>query len=236
MKITSWNCNGALRNKFQHLQNLDSDIFVIQECENPLQTNHKEYKEWASNYLWKGENKNKGIGVFAKKEFKLELLNWSDVYQNHEVKLFLPCLINNKIQLLGIWTKQNNSPNFAYIGQLWKYIEINKSQFKEIVLTGDLNSNCIWDEWDRWWNHSDVVKNLSQCNIKSLYHLFTKEDQGKENLPTFFLHRNEKKAYHIDYIFASKSISDKMTDFKVGKKDNWMHLSDHLPITCIIEE
>ncbi|MDX2468996.1 MAG: endonuclease/exonuclease/phosphatase family protein, partial [SAR324 cluster bacterium] len=71
MKIVTWNCNGALRKKLETLENFDADILVIQECENP-ELSTKDYKEWASNFLWKGDNKNKGIGIFAKKDIELK--------------------------------------------------------------------------------------------------------------------------------------------------------------------
>lgn len=105
--------------------------------------------EWTGTYLWNGDNKNKGIGVFAKNQNKLRLINWSNIYKGSEVKHLLPCLINNKFQLLCIWTSQNKSPTFGFIGQLWKYLEINKGNFKKIILAGDLNSNSIWDKTDR---------------------------------------------------------------------------------------
>jgi hypothetical protein len=30
--------------------------------------------------------------------------------------------------LLAVWTHRNNSPNFGYIGQLWKYLQVNKDK------------------------------------------------------------------------------------------------------------
>jgi endonuclease/exonuclease/phosphatase family metal-dependent hydrolase len=162
----------------------------------------------------------------------MELLHWPTTYKDHEVKHFLPCLVNNDFQLLAVWTSKNNSLNFGYIGQLWKYLEINKSNFKNIILAGDFNSNKVWDEWDRWWNHSDVVNDLFKMNILSLYHSYFMEEQGKESRPTFFLHRNRTKPYHIDYIFASKEIEKEMINFEVSDIEKWINYSDHLPVIC----
>ena len=66
MRIISWNCNGKLRDKFSEISKYDADIYVIQECENPRQTNSLPYKQFAANYIWKGDLSYKGLGVFAK--------------------------------------------------------------------------------------------------------------------------------------------------------------------------
>ena len=229
MKIISWNCNGALRKKFEHIAKLDADIYIIQECEDPARANHKEYSDWSNNYLWIGDTKNKGIGIFAKKDISLQHLSWSNSFRDHAVKYFLPCLVNNDFQLLGVWTHKNNSPNFGYMGQFWKYLKTNLEQFDKIIIVGDFNSNAIWDEWDRWWNHSDVVAILNEKGIRSVYHQKTNENQGNETHPTFFLQRKKEKAYHIDYIFTSQHFtSDKI---HIGKYENWIEISDHVPLT-----
>lgn len=230
VKITTWNCNGAFRKKFEFIDKFNADILVIQECENPKETKDQDYKDWATNYLWIGDNKNKGLGIFANKNIKLQKLNWSNTYKDHNVKHFLPCLINDDFELLAVWTHQNNSPNFGYIGQLWKYLQTNKNQLKNSIIIGDLNSNSIWDEWDRWWNHSDVILELKEIGIESLYHLFYSEIQGKESRPTFYLQRNLLKPYHIDYCLASKYFQNKLKNFIIEDFANWKHLSDHSPI------
>lgn len=230
MKIITWNCNGAFRKKYESLIDINADLLVIQECENPEETKDSKYIEWANNYLWIGDTKNKGLGIFAKESIDLKLLDWSDIYKEHKVKHFLPCLVNGEFELLAVWTHQNKSPNFGYIGQFWKYLQINKANFNNSIITGDFNSNVIWDEWDRWWNHSDVVGELEEMGIHSLYHKFTNEQQGKESQSTFYLHRNILKPYHIDYCFASTKLLNNLSNIVVEPYEKWKHMSDHSPI------
>lgn len=189
MRIVTWNCNGAFRKKFDRITELKADIYIIQECENPTESNHTEYQNWAENYIWMGDTKNKGIAIFAKPEIKLESLDWSNKFKDHSVKHFLPCRINRDFNLLGVWTHRNNSPDFGYMGQFWKYLQVNRSKMKNILIIGDFNSNKIWDQWDRWWNHSDVVNELKEIGIESFYHKVTGENQGEETKPTLYFQR-----------------------------------------------
>ncbi len=236
MKIVTWNCNGALRKKFEQLKSLNADIYIVQECENPIQTKSQEYIDWAKNYLWIGDNKNKGIGIFAQADIELKKLDWLDNYRNHKVKHFLPCNINNEFDLLAVWTHSNNSPTFGYIGQLWKYLQLNKDKINNSFIVGDLNSNKIWDKWDRWWNHSDVIKELNDIGIESFYHKFYGEEQGKESRPTFFHRRKIENPYHIDYVFGNNKFLSKLNRFEIGEINEWLAISDHLPIICEFSE
>lgn len=227
MIIVSWNCAGAMRNKFSAFSKLSADVFVLQECENPALSKDVAYREWAANYLWIGENKNKGLAIVAKVGIKLTKLDWHD----NQLQLFLPCLINDEFTLLAVWTKQANSPNFRYIGQLWKYLQIHEAKLNsnKTLLIGDLNSNSRWDEWDRWWNHTDVVNQLANIGIKSLYHHQYVEEQGKESKQTFYMYRNLEKSYHIDYAFLSLDVLQK-SFLEIGLAEDWLGLSDHMPL------
>lgn len=226
MRIVSWNCNGAFRKKLHLLEELNADVLVIQECEDPFQCRDAHYKQWATNHLWAGDNKNKGLGVFAKPDVRLEPLN----LDSGRLQLFLPLMVDD-ITLLAVWTKEAGSPTFKYIGQLHKWLELHKAHLAtpKAVVIGDLNSNACWDVWDRWWNHSDVVKELESLGLHSLYHSQAGEAQGAETQSTFFLHRKLEKPYHIDYAFLSEMLKIGAR-ISIGAADHWLEHSDHLPL------
>lgn len=248
MKIVTWNCNGALRNKFSALDRLDADLLVIQECEDP-QNYPGVYLDWAGHYLWVGDNKHKGLGVFARHGNRVSELSWhgkftlaglnplhpNTTWSTADLKLFLPSKVNDDLSILAVWTKGSKSEVFRYIGQLWKYIQIHKNELAmpNTLIIGDLNSNAIWDKKDRWWSHSGVVAELSELGIHSLYHHARQEEQGAEKEPTFFLQRNLNRAYHIDYAFMSADLLARST-LDIGLQETWLTLSDHLPLMITI--
>ena len=231
MRIVSWNCNGALRNKLHRLQPLNADLFVIQECEDPMRSSSADYQSWAQNHLWVGRNKNRGLGVFAKPGMRLEAIPLDTA----PLELFLPCKINDSINLVAAWTREANSPTFQYIGQLWKFLQKHESFLKteNSALIGDLNSNTCWDVWDRWWNHSDVVRQLLEVGLSSLYHYSATEQQGAETQPTFYMHRKIERPYHIDYAFLSKKLLNSAS-CEVGDPASWLEVSDHMPLIISI--
>ena len=231
MQITTWNANGKFREKFQDIARLESDIYIIQECEDP---NHAkgEYKKWATNAAWIGKVKHKGLGIFARASIKLQRLEWID----NDIQSFLPVRINNQFNLIGVWTK--HSKEHRYIGQAWKYLQLHAERMAvgPVVFCGDFNSNKIWDKPHRNWNHSDVVRELASINIISLYHVKTGEEQGEESADTLYLQKNVEKPYHIDYAFCSRDLIDaKGILLNIGSHKDWLSLSDHMPVTFNID-
>lgn len=99
------------------------------------------------------------------------------------------------------------------------------------IFVGDFNANKIWDYEHAWWSFSTVNKILNQKGLYSYYHLNTKEDFGKEKQPTFFLHRDKEKSYHIDYVYGNPDFLKEITILKIPKNDK-QELSDHVPIYC----
>lgn len=225
LRIVSWNCNGALRKKLHALEPLGADVLLVQECEDPARATDDAYLKWAGNYLWAGSTKNKGIGVFVREGITLERV----ALDMSSLRLFLPCLVDGA-PLLATWTQRANSPTFPYIGQLWKFLQWHKDFLRspQALLVGDFNSNVRWDVWDRWWNHSDVVGELRDVGLCSAYHEHRSIQQGNEPDPTFYMHQNIQKPYHIDYAFVGHAW--KVDDVQVGQASEWLVHSDHMPL------
>lgn len=227
MRVVTWNCNGAFRKKFHLLENIRADLLAIQECEDPSRSN-REFIDWARNYLWIGKNKNKGVGVFSSIEFSLKRHDWED----NGLELFLPCKMNDNTNLIAVWIKKANHPYTGYIRQMWEYLQIHKRSIAEIptIICGDFNSNKCWDKTRRWWNHSDVVRELEGIGFSSLYHLIKGEHQGEETESTLYMQRNLAKSYHIDYVFVSNELLSENAKINVGDPADWLKYSDHVPV------
>jgi exonuclease III len=227
VRIVTWNCNGAFRNKLDQLEALQADILIIQECEDPVKIGGG-YLEWAGQHVWDGANKSKGLGVFVKGDFSIARLGWP----SDGLEQLLPVRINDEFDLLAVWTKQTPTRALRYVGQFWKYLQLHKEKLNATsLICGDFNSNKIWDKRGRAWNHMECIRELDVEGFVSLYHLATGEQQGEECQPTFFLHRNLSKPYHIDYVFAHRDrIPKTWSGLSIGEPANWLKLSDHMPV------
>lgn len=248
MKIVTWNCNGALRRKLAKADSLHADVLVVQECEDPA-LSISAYREWACNYLWVGESKNRGIGIFPRNGHQVQKLDWNSGFsvpglfsksttlnwRTEDLRLFLPFTVDGEFTVLAVWTKGRSEEVFAYMGQFWKYLQIHRDDLSgpKTVIIGDFNSNVRWDKPDRWWNHSDVIRELVAMGIVSQYHRVFEEEQGKESKPTFYMQRNRHKGYHIDYAFTSSDLIEGCK-LEIGEYNDWISASDHVPLALYI--
>ena len=140
--------------KYSKIKKYDADIYVIQECENPIK-----YK-YAENYIWQGSLESKGIAVFAKTGITIEKLDWEDC----DLKQFLPIRVNNDFTLLAVWTCK------PYIEELAAYQDIHCGKFdKDIVVAGDFNANTCFDKKRSvekgCCSFNNVVKRFNQAGL-----------------------------------------------------------------------
>ena len=220
----------AFRKKYQAVVALQPDLLIVIECENEdkLKPALEEinYKE----IIWIGDNPHKGIAIIRFGDFAIEPL----YPYNPAFKYILPYQLIGKLRvtLFVIWAMPyKNSPTKSYVGQIWRAIHhYEKELAKPTLLIGDFNSNAIWDAARKTGNYSDVVQFLRTYQIESLYHLRTGESPGKETQPTQFMYRHQDKPYHLDYCFASTSLISGTTTIEVGKYEEWIEYSDHMPI------
>ena len=252
MKIITWNCKMNFKKEYHLIFPLKPDIVVIPECEDLKTINFDLFSNLPSDFYWIGKNKNKGLGVITFNDFKIELYNnYSNTFE-----YILPLILKKNQEvyhLLGVWTQiigdKKNKPPFNekiydnngklipinYIRQIRLSI-LKYNDFLEhenTIICGDFNSNLLWKEKrgmviDR--DHKYVVKHLNDKNIFSSYHHYFNEEHGKETLPTFYYHHKKEKPFHIDFCFLSKKLLEKITKVEVGKYDDWIKYSDHVPM------
>lgn len=227
MRIVSWNCNGAFRRKFRQLDALDADVLVVQECENPA-TSAPDYRDWAGDHAWIGRLQSRGMGIFPRRGQRLEALPWPDADLRH----FLPVRLDDRTNLVGVWTQHAKPQRASYVGQLWQYLALHEERLgPDTIIAGDFNSSAIWDYRRPIWSHSDCVRMLADTGLHSLYHLAHNEAHGDESQPTYFQSRNPQKPYHIDYIFAHEELfGGQALRATIGSAADWLALSDHMPI------
>ena len=227
MKIVSWNANGKFSEKFPAILEEDADIYVIQECENPLIIDSEKYADFASNYFWVGENQYYGLGIFAKDNVKLKLMD----FDAKGLRYFIPVNVNDDFNLLGVWTNpdMDGTKTIYYPKEITEYYEEHKDSgfFNEdMIICGDFNCD-VRLKGSHAKNVYEVIEKLSECGLVDIYHHLTGEKEGEETKPTFYMYRHLDKPYHLDHIFSS---SDKVKDLEIGDTDKWLQLSDHVPL------
>jgi hypothetical protein len=114
VRLLTWNCNGGFRNKFQKLSSIDCDLYVIQECEDPSRVDKPTtaFSEFTENHLWIGANKNRGLGVFAKKQSTITMSDMNLDFGDHQLKWFLPFSFEGKVDFVAAWAHRGDTGEF----------------------------------------------------------------------------------------------------------------------------
>lgn len=227
MKIVVWNCRMALSRKRQHLYKVTPDIAVIPECARKC---IDLCMEDGFDGRWMGSNPSKGLGILVAKPWRITRVG------KPTNKWIAPLWLTDgqrKILLIAVWAMPiRGSVVKSYIGQVYDALVNNPQWFhrNQVIMAGDFNSNCFWDDERARGNHSSVVKLLMKRRLISAYHHFFSETQGEETRPTYYLWHRKTRGYHIDYVFIPNQWAPLLKSVEVGTHARWSKLSDHVPL------
>lgn len=227
MKIVTWNCNLNLAKKYEHLESIGADICIIQECE-------KLKKDYFPNseFYWTGRNEKKGLGVLIKNGNAA-----LDPSHNPNLINFLPIRSDN-LKILGVWAYNHRAKKFGdnVSGETINAIEFYKEWLSggelPCVFGGDFNNSVIWDKPNNKNNFQNINTHLESLGFTSAYHENIDDDFGCEESATFFHTKQESKKFHIDYMYL-KSL--KCNSVEVGRYEDWIKLSDHVPVRVEVD-
>jgi hypothetical protein len=228
MRIVTWNCSrGPFAKKSILLEPLRPDIAVMQECAQPKVT--------LANTLWFGDDPRQGLSVQAFGAYEIRALP----QRENVPRFFFPVEVRGpqNFNMIVAWAKADRG--YRYVRGVIRCVEIYRDVFQEgpTLLIGDLNSNTIWDYKRRpEVSHTALVNLLSSLSLSSAYHAFHREEHGAETRPTFFMHRNSAKPYHIDYCFIPEGWIGGISSVALGSDEDWRAHSDHRPLIVDIAE
>ena len=234
MKIITWNCQGAYRKKAHLIAETKPDIAIIQECEPLEKLSFKPDCPPPFSSYWFGDSK-KGIGVFSYTNYDFQL---SQIY-DPRIRHCIPLRVSGKhsFNMIATWAMNHPDKQFSYIGQIYLAINQYRSFIQETdtIITGDFNSNVIWDRSAKPRNMGAVIRELEMGNMTSVYHHYFQEKYGRESKNTLFMYRKKEKGYHIDYCFVPKSWLPNLQYVEVGTYEQWTTVSDHSPLIVEFE-
>jgi endonuclease/exonuclease/phosphatase family metal-dependent hydrolase len=228
MRLLAWNlCRGKLSRKIGAVQEVGFDIAVLPEVAQP--------QEQSAHCCWVGRSPRQGLAVVTSQDYRLQELPRDPTVPDY----IIPFRVEGKrtFTLLAIWTLHD--PTFRYIRAVSIALDAYTELFSEgpVVMLGDFNASKIWDSHHpATMNFSAVANELSRRNLVSAYHHFTSEDFGAESRPTFYLHRNSEKPYHIDYCFLPRPWASSIASVSVPGFDRWSDVSDHRPLTVDVAD
>ncbi len=229
MKIVTWNCQQAFMRKAGRIFSDLPDIAVIQEC-SEKSAGMPAFDGYAGQ--WIGNNSNKGMAVFCRRDWSLHALAGPD----EEIpKWIVPFAVRGRLDftLIAVWACAiKGSQRESYVGQIHKALREKPEWFRgdSVVMAGDFNSNAIFDRKRPDGNHSSMVGELrDKYGLVSAYHAIHKQKHGAEETPTFHLYRRAEKPYHFDYIFVPIAWRRRMK-IEIGRHCDWASESDHCPL------
>ncbi|MEH7463015.1 endonuclease/exonuclease/phosphatase family protein [Bacillus thuringiensis] len=236
MKLVTWNAAMRFRDKIEKTFPFKADILVIPECEAPEKWRASNHLKAINQFLWFGDNLNKGIGIITlNNTYQIEL---HPSYKK-EFRYIIPLIVTGEQDfiLFAVWSQNTKNRYDSYIGQIYLALKYYESLLKEpCIIVGDWNSNKIFDHIKRVGTHSKVVELLKSVGIMSAYHYYFNGEHGQESIPTHYFRKEKARPFHIDFLFASEIILKQLSFIEIGSFEKWIKFSDHIPISTVFDK
>jgi exodeoxyribonuclease-3 len=224
----------ALHRKLDALLRLQPDIAIVCECAEPRRLAGLD--GLAGEPVWIGDNRTKGLAVFAFNGYAVRLADPFYPTLRHVAPIHVtgPAACN----LLAVWA-QNGSGGVSrkhQLGPLRRALTKYRGFLSErpSIVAGDFNNNVLRHRPGWRINHLNAVAALESLGLASAYHALRGEPQGSESVPTLYWRdrRKDGPTYHIDYVFLPQRLLPWVRELAVGTFEDWCGsgLSDHVPI------
>ena len=226
MRIVSWNCQQALGRKRDALATLAPDVAVL--CEAPL-SNPLEASllDGAASWHAAGPYPSKCVAIAG---FRGPLTPCRLAADPHRWGVAVTC--ENGVGVLGVWSVCQ--PSRRYGDEVLGIVDANSEWIAhgDVVVAGDFNIDAhgVGNGSGGVRLFSDLVARFADLGLISAYHCSSGEPFGEESSMTHFHRRNAARGFHIDYCFIPRAWQGAIREVAVGRPDEWLGLSDHMPI------
>lgn len=141
MRIASWNCCQAFRDKWEYLDAFGPDLMVVPEAEEPARLPAALLERYPNHHSI-GDVPFKGLLVMSTADCPFTILPDYD----ESLKLILPLEVGGSadLTLLAVWTQKNAKGN--YTADLMDAIDAYEEHLEHAVIIGDFNSSVVLDQ------------------------------------------------------------------------------------------
>lgn len=228
-RIVSWNCADWLGRKSERVLAIQPHIAIIPE----VRAAHAGALGESYATVWDGDPGQRGLLIAASANWSLEVIHRASARHSMLVKASSGSEV---LFIVGIWSMPK--PH-GYVGSVVRGLDELPpfASGAKVIVAGDFNASPVFDRNHPSTGHfSQIAERLRGRGLESLWHTLEGETFGEERRPTYFHQWKREQPFHIDFMFASSSLRERLTTFELGAYDDWCpSASDHMPLIASFE-
>jgi hypothetical protein len=178
---------------------------------------------------WTGANVIKGLGVFARPDLGALVDGSLDLTREWYLPIRFPDL---DLKILAAWSMHARGGESGPLrGRIHRTLD-HYGDFLaggRTILIGDLNDNVTWDT-PAYPSFSRITTTLAGLGLTNLYLARSGEEVGAETLATLYFLRHRHEPYFVDHVFVPEAWLPLVRGFEIGRPDEWLDASDHMPL------